>query len=103
MYWFTGILGFVLLVAPFVIGYNNNQAALWTSLAAGATVIVVSFLEGMAHGRDRWEYWAALVVGIAAILAPFVLQFSIITTAMWTTVAIGALLAILAGSKLIYD
>ncbi len=103
MYWITGILGFVLLIAPFAAGYSTHLAATWTSLIAGAIVIAASFLEGFAQGKDRREYWASLLVGVAIILSPFILQFTQASAAMWTVMGIGALLALLAGSKLVYD
>jgi hypothetical protein len=60
-------------------------------------------VEGYSYDKDRWEYVVAALVGIAAISAPFVLGFSGIATAMWTSVAVGILLALTAGSKLYYD
>lgn len=100
MYWATGILGFLLAVAPWLFGYSNNSAALWTSLLIGAAAIVISFIEGAQSDREAWEYWAAGILGVVAVAAPFVLGFGSYTAAMWTSVVAGILLVVFAGGKL---
>lgn len=102
MYWVTGILGFVLMAAPYFFKYTNNATALWASLLFGAGVILVSFIEGFARGRGRWEYWVAALAGIAIILAPFVFGFGIVTAALWTSITVGILITVVAGSELYY-
>lgn len=101
MYWLTGILGFALTIAPFVFGYSENTAALWTSVIIGITTLSVSWIEGAQEDREDWEYWTAAVLGLVAVIAPFVLGFGSHAVAMWTSVIVGALLAIIAGSKLL--
>lgn len=99
MYWATGILGIVLLVAPYLFGYTSHTAAFWTSLALGGVVLVISVLEGVRRGQDMWEYWVATIAGIGAVVAPFIFRFDNITAAFWTTLGVGVLLAILSASK----
>ena len=48
MYWVTGLLGLVLMAAPYFFRYENNPTALWASLLFGAGVVLVSFFEGYA-------------------------------------------------------
>lgn len=100
MYWFTGIAGVILMAAPYVLSYTDNQTALWTSLIAGFVVVVASVWEGLEIKKENWEYWIAGIVGALAILSPFVLGFGNHITATWTTVVMGAIIAILAMSKL---
>ena len=100
MYWLTGILGMVLVFAPFILGFANNAAALWTSLIVGMATIILSWMEGVEEDSESWEYWIAGVLGLVAIAAPFVFGFSAHAVAMWTSVVVGVLIAILAGSKL---
>jgi uncharacterized membrane protein HdeD (DUF308 family) len=100
MYWLTGIAGVLLILAPFVFSYADNQAALWTSLMAGLVVIVASVWEGFERQKENWEYWTAGIVGIVAIFAPFMLGFGSHASAMWTTVIMGAVIAILGFGKI---
>ena len=102
MYWVTGLLGLVLMAAPYFFRYADNPTALWASLLFGTGVVVVSFLEGYARGRGRWEYWVASLVGVAIILSPFIFSFGIITAALWTSITVGILLTVVAGSELYY-
>ncbi|MGE5042346.1 MAG: SPW repeat protein [Candidatus Levyibacteriota bacterium] len=100
MYWITGILGLALAVAPWVLNYTGNGVALWSSVILGGLTVIASLIEGAQHDRAAWEYWAAGILGILAIISPFALGFSAYSTAMWTTVVLGVLIAIFAGSRL---
>lgn len=101
MYWLTGIVGLFMIVAPYIFGYTQNTTALWTSVIAGLIVAGASVWEALARRKENWEYWVAAIVGILAIISPFVLGFVHITAATWTTVIAGAVVAILAGSQVV--
>lgn len=100
MYFLTGFLGLVSVVAPFVFGYNQDMTALWTSLIIGAVLIVTSALETITAGKEKWEYWVVGIAGVGSILAPFVLGFSTISTALWTLIIIGVITVLAAWTKL---
>lgn len=100
MYWLTGLLGIASAIAPFLMGYSDNGAAMWTSLTIGIVLVLVSAFEWVAEGRQAWEYWVAGIAGLTAIVAPFVLGFSALTVAVWTLVIIGVVAIIAAGIKL---
>ena len=100
MYWLTGIVGAIFMVAPYIFSYSENTTALWTSLIDGFVVVVASLWEGLESRKERWEYWIAGLVGIIAIVAPFALGFGNHASAMWTSVIMGGIIAVLAGGKL---
>ena len=100
MYWATGTLGFLFAISPYLFGYSDNFAALWTSLLLGGAVIVVSFVEGVARGKQQWEYVAAVLAGLAAVVSPFMFGFGNHQVATWTTIGIGVVVAFLAGIRL---
>ena len=100
MYWATGVLGLLLAISPYMFGYSNNMVALWTSLIVGGATVIVSILEGMQADRQQWEYWASFVLGLVAIIAPFVLGFGALSAAVWSSVVLGVLIALFAGSRL---
>lgn len=100
MYILTGILGVISIFAPFVLGFSNNPAALYTSLAVGAVLVSTTVLEWAAEDKQMWEYWVAGAVGIAAIAAPYLFEFSGVTSAVWTMVIVGVITIIAVGTKL---
>ena len=100
MYLLIGLLGLVSIISPYLVGYSENAIALWTSLSVGAILLVASILEGIAADKERWEYWVVGIVGVGAVLAPFVLGFSALTTALWTLVIIGLATILVAWMKL---
>ncbi len=100
MYLLTGFLGLISVVAPYLFGYSADTTALWTSLIIGAILIIDSVFEGVAADKEKWEYWVAGIVGVGAIVAPFVLGFSTLTAALWTLVIVGLATVIVAWTKL---
>lgn len=85
MNWVTMIGGITLFLAPFISGYSNSPAALWTSLILGALIAVLGYMKN--------HTWAA-VAGLVAFVAPWALGFSGIPAALWNYVVIGAVVAI---------
>lgn len=100
MYWITGVVGLFMILAPFLFQYSTNTGALWTSLLAGGVVAIASYVEAMQHDKADWEYWIAGIVGIFAIVAPFLFGFTAHAAATWTSVLAGGVIAFLAGSRL---
>lgn len=101
MYYLTGLLGLVLIIAPFILGYSDNSAALWTSIGIGAILTVTSVLEWTADGTQMWEYWVVGLAGLAAVIAPFILGFSFMTITTWTMMLTGFIAMGVAGAKLV--
>ncbi len=84
----TVILGVAMLVAPFLLGYSGNPAALWTSLISGAIIAILSYSQHL-----KW----AMLAGMITFFLPPVLGFSGDSAALWTCLIVGSLVAILAG------
>jgi hypothetical protein len=99
VYWLITILGLVLIVAPFVLGYSGETTPMWTSIILGAIVALSAAYKALARDEARWEAWVAGIAGVLAVIAPFVLGFSALTTAMWTSVVLGIVVVILAGTQ----
>lgn len=100
MYWITGVLGLILASAPYIFGYSNDTAALWTSLIVGGATIAVSLLEAARADKEQWEYWTAGILGLIAVISPFMFGFGGNASAMWTSIVVGVLIAVFAGSRL---
>lgn len=99
MFWITGILGLALVAAPYVLGYSANPTALWTSVILGVAVVIVSGYKALTHDVAKWEYWAAGILGLAAVIAPFVLGLGAQANAM---LVLGAIVVILAGYQVFF-
>ena len=97
MFWLTGLLGLALIVAPFVLGFNTDTNAMWSSIVLGAVILVASVLEGAFRDASNWEYWLGALAGILAVVAPFLLQFNTPeqSTQMWTSIILGAVISLL--------
>jgi hypothetical protein len=102
-YWMTGVLGLGLVVAPFVMGYSGNTPALWTSIVIGVAVLAVSAIRAMRQEIVDWEYWAAGLLGLAAVVSPFVFHFRGLTPALWSELILGTTVSVLAGYRAFED
>ncbi len=100
MYWATGILGVLMIIAPFVLGFSTDTTAMWSLVILGAITLIVSIIKGAAHDVSNWEYWVTGLMGILAIIAPFVLAFSTVSTALWSGVILGVITLILSAYQL---
>jgi CDP-diglyceride synthetase len=96
MYWIIGILGVALVLSPFIFGYSDNTNALWSSIILGGAIVLLALLEGVLHDDSNWEYWLAGIVGVLAVLAPFVMNFSAVSAALWVSIVLGVIVALLA-------
>jgi len=92
------VLGLLLFVAPWVVGFAVDQTAAWTAWATGVLIALVGAvaLAGQAYAAA----WVNLVLGLWAIVAPWLLGFAMLQSAMWSHVALGALVALAAAAKL---
>lgn len=96
-YWVLGIIGILLVIAPFVLGYDDIDEALWTSIILGGIIAIVMIYKALAHDAGTWEFWLAAIAGVLAVLAPFVLGFDNDDAALWSNLVIGVIAALGAG------
>lgn len=99
MFWVIGVLGLLLVLGPFALGFSDLGAALWASVVLGAALLIDSGIEGFRHDENKWEYWVAGIIGILAFIAPWALGFNDNAAALWSSLVIGAAVAILSGIK----
>ena len=97
MFWITGLLGLALGAAPWILQYSNNEPAMWTSVGVGAVMLLVSAYKAVVHDNQKWEYWVIGLAGLVAAVAPFVLSFTTLTAAMWTSLVIGIVAVLISG------
>jgi uncharacterized membrane protein HdeD (DUF308 family) len=89
MFWATGVLGVLLFIAPWVLGYTANGTAFVSSLVLGALMFIFSVVKGVRREASPWEYYLTGVLGILAIIAPFVLGFQSTSSAFYASLILG--------------
>src|SRR5579871_4209316 len=95
MYWLTGVIGMLFLIAPFSLGYSNDPVITEISLIIGLVVTFISLLQGVVAER-KWEDMTITFFGIFAVLAPFILGFFTHTTETFVYL-VGGLIIVIAG------
>src|SRR5262249_25001109 len=70
--WFNSLLGMWLAVSPFVLGFERSTAAMWSNIALGAAVVLITWVSG---AGERPIQWLAVPVALWLFLSPFVLGF----------------------------
>ena len=91
------LAGLWLILAPFILGYSTNPAALWNNLIVGSAVVILAGIRVGERGyRMVWPSWVNFILGLWLIISPYVLSFSTDDRAMRNTIALGVIIAILA-------
>jgi len=94
--WAGLVLGVLLFISPWVIGYSAVSAAAGTAWVLGVATTV---FFAIALGKpQQWEEWVNLVLAILLLIAPFVFGFVAVSGAAWTH----WILAILIGGDAIW-
>lgn len=106
------IAGIWLIISPFVLGYSNmgrsgaSGASLATSLdlIVGFVIAVIAAIRFFGayrlgvetfHSQTVWLSWLNAVLGLLLIAAPFLFQFTDLSSAYWNNIIVGVLVAIL--------
>jgi hypothetical protein len=90
------VLGVILLLSPWMFGFDAGAV----SINAYVTGVVIAALAIAALAAFAvWEEWLNLIVGLWALVSPWVLGFQG-TTAMTIHVLIGAAVAVLAAVEI---
>ena len=96
MSWTNGILGLLLLIAPFIFGYSGLRAAFWDSMVFGILIAAFSF----------WKAFNVEISGVSSIVsvlriwmifAPYLLGYAVIRSAFWMNLILGLAVAVPAG------
>lgn len=90
------LAGVWLIAAPFVLNFEQNNAAQWNHVIVG---IVVAALAGVrASDPDHREgiSWMNVALGVWMIAAPFVLDYAAVEAAQTNSIVVGAVILALA-------
>ncbi len=88
------IAGLGLLLSPWYLGFTGETSAAWNAGIVGVAIAAISIAA--LYAIHQAQAWANLVLGIWALISPWVLGFSALTFAMWAHVIAGIVVAFLA-------
>ena len=94
--WINLVLAVALFVSPWVLGFSG--VAMSNALIAAVVIGAVSIVALVALAQ--WEEWVNVIVGLWVLASPWILGFAVVTSAMWTHVVIGIVVAALAAYEL---
>jgi uncharacterized membrane protein len=92
------VAGLGLLVSPWLFGFATETYAAWNAWIVGAAITV--FAAAALYAFNEVEEWGNLVLGLWTLIAPWVLGFSAVTTALWVHVVAGIVVAVLAAGNI---
>ncbi|AIC26468.1 MULTISPECIES: SPW repeat protein [Rhizobium] len=92
------VAGLGLLISPWLFGFAAETSAAWNAWIVGAAITVLAVAALYAFYEA--EEWANLVLGLWALVAPWILGFSAVTAAMWAHVIAGIVVAVLAAGSI---
>ena len=95
----NGIVGLLLFIAPWALGFVASAAAAWNAWIVGALAVAVAVVA--LFQSARWLPWAYVVLGLWAIVAPWALGFAATTDAMYAHVIAGLVLAAVAAYEIL--
>lgn len=92
------VAGLGLLLSPWYLGYATETYAAWNAWIVGAAVTLIAIAALFAF--HQVEEWANIGLGLWAVIAPWVLGFPAVASAMWAHVIAGLVVAVLAAVSL---
>jgi hypothetical protein len=94
----SALSGAFLVASPWLFGFSGEQTAMWSAVLMGVLTLIIA-LAGFVELRE-WEGWVSLALGLWTAVASWALGFSGVTAAMACHLAVGLIVAALAGLEL---
>ncbi|MCL6551761.1 MAG: SPW repeat protein [Firmicutes bacterium] len=100
----NALVGIWFIIAPFVLAYSDQRAAMWLSLLGGAILLVLAgwAVVNEAARKQRWVQYVNGLVGIWFIIFPFVFALTTRPNVTWTSV-VGGLIALVLSAWLAFS
>ncbi|MCW2943887.1 MAG: repeat protein [Actinoallomurus sp.] len=88
---FMFLTGLYLAISPWVVGFSNLRNLTVNNLIVGIALALLAVGLASAHGRTHGVTWVAPLIGVWAIIAPWVMSGHVATTrTIWNNVVTGA-------------
>ncbi|MEK9971596.1 MAG: SPW repeat protein, partial [Ferrovibrio sp.] len=99
--WANMALGLLLAASPWLLRFTGLEAATLNAVIIGGLVFALSALALTL--LDRWEAYISGMLGIWAILSPWLIGFTAYGMAVAAHVALGALVVVIAAIEIWQD
>ncbi len=96
--WINLFCGALLFISPWALGFAGDMMAARTAWVGGVLIGVMAILALVQF--SEWEDWIALIVGVAVVIAPWVLGFSMAHAATAACVVLGGVVVLASISEL---
>ena len=90
----NALVGAWLIASPWALSFQSDMNAMANAVIVG--ILLAATAAGAIFVPRAWEEWTETVLGVWLMIAPWVLGFSTLQTARISTVASGAVVAVLA-------
>jgi hypothetical protein len=94
----TAILGLILLLCPWLLGFATFKSASWTAGTGGIVIAVIS--AAALSQRAQWHEWVDLAAGLGLVASPWLFGFTDEATAAAANVVFGGLVAAVAAVEI---
>lgn len=92
------IVGIGLALTPWLAGFSSETHAATNAWVVGVVIALVAI--GALVSFREWEEWVNLLLGLWAIISPWVVGFSSNSAATYSHLIAGIIVAVLAATKL---
>lgn len=93
----TFVAGLYLAISPWVVGFNEFRTLTANNLIVGIALAVLALGFASAYGRTHGITWVAPVLGGWTVIAPWVVNGGVATTATIVSNVVVGLIAVLLG------
>ncbi len=93
--WVGVAVGLWLFVSPWLLGVSGVEAAARTGWVLGALVLAAA-LWALASPQSRFSEWCSSVLGLATLVAPWVMGFADLGVPTWSFLIAGLVVMVLA-------
>lgn len=95
--WFIVIAGIWAVLSPFILGFSGATIALWNAIVIGVALFILGIWAAQTTNPSTRSAldWVNVVLGLWLIASPFILGFSGLAFAMWNSIIVGLVVAIL--------
>lgn len=90
------VAGLALLLSPWYLGFTTETSAARNAWIVGAAIVAIAVAALLAFHEA--EEWINLVVGLWAVVAPWMLGFAAVAAATWAHVIAGIIVAAVAAA-----